>query len=461
METTLSQTLADHVAALRWEQLPEACQRGTRSSLLDMLGCMLAATGLEPACKAFADLAKRDGGEPQATAIGYGFRTSASRAALVNGSLTHALDFEDGLDGLPVHANASSIPAALAIAEMLPQVTGKQLLTALAAGCDLSCRLAAALDVNPDDAGWYTPPIMSLLGATASACHLLRLNSEQILNAWSLALCQGTCSGELKRAPQSDLRAVREGFIARAAVDSALLAAGGVRGFPQPIESKGGLFGLYAQGKFSAERLLKDLGTDFYGARLSFKAWPSCRGTHAYIEALKHILQTSNVSVEEIENIEVEVGPIPRMLMEPRPDKLRPSNAINAKFSIPYTLAVTLRRGTVRLDDFNSAALEDPATLVLTPLVTMKYVASLGPTEGVLTVRTRRDSITYAVKYPPGSPENPLAPAVLAEKFVDCAVHAIHPWAREKAERACHLILSTDKIDDVQQELMTPLFSAD
>ena len=65
-------------------------------------------------------------------------------AALANGALSHAMDFEDSHDTAFVHSNAVSVPALLAVAEEIGGVTGKDLITAMVIASEMTCRLSGA-----------------------------------------------------------------------------------------------------------------------------------------------------------------------------------------------------------------------------------------------------------------------------------------------------------------------------
>jgi len=103
---------------------------------------------------------------------------------------------------------------------------------------------------NAVDYGWYMPPILEAFGATAAAGKLLKLDEEQIRNAFSLTLCQATCSAELIYSTHSMIRAIRDAFSAKAGLLSALLAKKGITGFQQPFEGRAGLFNIYLRGKW-------------------------------------------------------------------------------------------------------------------------------------------------------------------------------------------------------------------
>ena len=111
--------------------------------------------------------------------------------------------------------------------------------------------------------------------------------------------------------------------------------------------------------------MLKDLGTLFESANIAFKAWPSCRGTHAYVEGALAIVKEHNIELADIDSIKVVVGEksINRRLCEPLEKKQHPSVAIDAKFSIPFTVATALVHKTITLDSFTAQALKDADVL--------------------------------------------------------------------------------------------------
>lgn len=444
--------LAKHIAAIRYEDLPDDVVRVAKKSFLDALGVTLAAGTLGEGCKQFVDLAVAERSKPESTIIGFGVKASATMAAFANGAMAHALDFEDAYDGAPVHPNAATIPAALAVAESLGDVSGKQFLTALILGSDLVCRLGLALQVNPLDYGWYIPSILGSFGATAAASKLLHLTAEQIVDAFSLALCQTTCSAELIHSPRSVVRSIRDAFSAKAGVLSALLAQQGVAGFDQPIEGKAGLFNLYARGNYDAARLTSGLGKIFESADVSFKPWPSCRGTHSYIGAALEILNTPGFNLDAIKEIQAIVNPVNRMLCEPVESKQKPITAINAKFSIPFVIATTLVYGQVSLDHFTSQALSGPKVLELARRVTChvdRDVSLKNSTQGSLQIKTQDGIISKQVDFPLGHPMNPISQDALVAKFMDCAKYSQKKISLQELNRVVDLVMNLEHVESI------------
>jgi 2-methylcitrate dehydratase PrpD len=351
----------------------------------------------------------------------------AESAAFVNGALAHALDYEDSHDIALIHPNAPTVPAALALAEAFGPVSGKELITAVAVGCDVAVRMSLALEVSIAEFGWYPPPVLAAFGATAAAAKILHLNEQQVRDALSLTLCQSTCSNEIIHSPHSVIRAVRDAFAARAGVTSALLAQRGIRGFDEPLEGRAGFFAAFARGHYEADRLTRNLGHAFEIANISFKPWPSCRGTHAAIEAALKCRE--DVAAGDIDTVTIHGGPMLRMLAEPRASKIRPETAIDAKFSLPFTVATALTHGRVGLQSFQPEYLANEQVLKLAARVGVSADAAPGTAIGArLRIRARGGKeCEMEVLTPLGSPTHPMSRHALIDKFIECAGLAMHP----------------------------------
>jgi 2-methylcitrate dehydratase PrpD len=430
----LSDRIAAHVAGSRFEHLPATTLAATRRALLDGLGVMLAASGLSPDVAPFIALA---GGMPAGSdacvsVLGTGLRTCAPLAALANGAMAHALDYEDAFDAAPVHPDASLLPALIALAQgAAAPVSGREFLTALAVGCDLACRMALCLRRPMEDGGWYPPPILAAYGAAAGCARLLRLDARGVRDALSLMLCQATCPGEIKHSPDTVIRAVREAFPAQAAVLAAQLAAGGVRGFERPLEGTHGFFALYAGGEYAPDELLRGLGEHWRIEELSFKPWPCCRGTHAYIEAVQSLRARHGLTAADIAGVRIAGGAVQRMLCEPLARKRRPQTLIDAKFSLPFTVAAAWLHEDVTLASFTPRTLTDETLLALAARCDWEPRADWGADRaaaGELGVRLHDGRELWAsVPQAMGHPSRPLSDARLREKFRDCARSARQP----------------------------------
>jgi 2-methylcitrate dehydratase PrpD len=454
--TDISAILARHI---RNANVAAEARAVTRRAIIDAIGVMAAASGLGEGCAAFAELARESGESGACTVLGYGFRSSPVMAAFANGAMAHAIDFEDTHDATLVHPHAAVVPAALAIAEFAGNVSGRDFVDAVAIGADISCRLALGLTESVEKRGFYFIPMLSAYGAAAAAARLLKLSEAQIVQSLALASCQAVFSDALIAYPPSHLRAVRDGFSARAGVTAALLARQGLQAFDRPIEGPGGLYANFARGKFDADRLLRGLGTEYEGAKVSFKPWPSCRGTHAFVEAALSLAREHAFDVRDVRRIDVTVSPFFAVLCEPPAQKKRPKTAIDAKFSIPFTVAVALAQREVTLSSFAQEHLADPVLHALAD----KVHHSIEPawtfdqsTRGALSLALADGrTLPCEVIDPLGHPLNPMDESAMHRKFTDCLAAARAPMDAIAAQK---LAARLEQIEDVVD--MRALFEA-
>jgi 2-methylcitrate dehydratase PrpD len=447
--SSVSDILCQHAASMTWDRLPVTARDAARRVFLDATGVMFAASGLAPEAQPFISLARANGNGP-CSILGTEAKVQPLGAALGNGALAHAVDYEDAFDKAPGHPNASLVPVLLALAQSVP-VNGKAFLTALAVGGDVACRIALALRKPMEDGKWYPPPIVAAYGAVAGAANLLKLTPAQTKDALSMVLCQVTMPGEIKYSQRTVLRAVREAFPAQAALSAVLLAREGVAGFEAPLEGQAGFYALYAGGQFDAATLTDRLGAHFWTTELTFKPWPSCRGTHPFIEMALDLRSKHRLKPHDIASIEVGIDGVQAMLVEPLARKQAPSVTIDAKFSIPFTVALALKRGRVTLDDF--ANLKDETVLALSKLVTPRLDSNASwqrGSGGALKITTKDGTaFSAAVNNALGCPERPLSDQALTAKFVDCASRAHVPMKREHAEKLADVIMSLEMCTDV------------
>lgn len=457
VDAGLSLRLAQFVTQVPEGQLPASVLHAAARVVLDATGVMRAASGLSPEVEPFIALA-RDGGAGAASVLGTSIATRAPLAALANGAMAHALDFEDAFDGAPLHPNASLVPAVLALAQAHRPVQGRSLLAAIAIGCEISCRIALCLRQRLEDGGWYPPPILGGFGAVAGAARMAGFSARQLLDAWSILLLQNSCAGEIKHDPDTVIRSVREAFPAQVAVQAAQLARRGVRGFDAPLEGREGFFRLFACGRYDAPTLFAGLAERWHIEQLSFKPWPSCRGTHAAIECALGL--RARTDWRDITSIRIEGNDVQRMLAEPAQRKQAPQTAIDAKFSLPFTVATALVTGRVDLDSFSAAALRDARVRGLAASASFHLREDWGPDRAVggaieLSLRDGR-TLRHEVLEPRGSPARPLGEAELSAKFVDCAGRARQPLPPEESAALASRILSLADAEDAGEVIAPP-----
>lgn len=444
---SVTRELAAHALRTRFEDVPGSAVQAAKRSLLDALGVALAAGTLGQVTPAFVELARVSGTGP-CKIIGHDLWVGPAVAALVNGAMSHALDYEDTHDGGLVHPNGTALPAALAIAQQAGGVSGRDFLAALAVAADITGRLGLCMGNVDTPRGWSIRPLLGTYGATAAVGRLLGLTEDQLVEAFGLAFSQATCSAGCFAYPPSHMREVRDGFGAQAAVTAALLARQGVRCYDQTFEGPQGLFALYAGGQYDPQRLLADLGRSFEGEHISFKPWPSCRGTHAFVEAALDLRQQHRLAPADIVQVRADVSDMFRVLCEPFGQKCRPTTANDAKFSLPFTAATALVHGRLGLSEFLPPALADAAVLDLA----QRFECQVRPAAAgdalrgslVVVLRDGRE-LACAVDQPLGSPQRPLEDAALMDKFIECTRHAVTPISLAQAREIAAAIGGLDE----------------
>lgn len=267
-------------------------------------------------------------------------------AAFADGAMVHGLDYDDAIDDSTVHPSATTVPAAIAVAERVGGVGGKELIAAVALGNDMISRMARSVVLKQV---WFITPVFGVFAAAATCGKLLRLEPDKLVDALGIAFCQAAGTMEIVYGVGSNIRAIYDGFVGKAGVLSALMAQRGIRGVRQSLEGKTGLFNVYFSGDYSRDSLTADLGKRFEGSRACFKPWPCCRRTHHYLTAILELVRQHQLSADNIKGITIETGTLSQELCIPLEQRRRPATPMNAKYSIPYVVATAILKGKVTI----------------------------------------------------------------------------------------------------------------
>ncbi len=445
--------LAHHVCRTGYADLPASTVDSARRDILDTFGCMLGGSGSPGISELFA-VVSRWGGLAESRVLLRGISLPGPQAALLNASMGHALDFDDTLDtGGSIHPGVSVLGAVLAVSDSLGNVTGEEMLLAVALGLDISCRIALASTV---DRGWHRTAAMGVFGAAAAAGKLLRLTPEQMLAAFGIAYSQAAgnrqciLDGALSKRMQA-------GQAASAGVFSAVLAQTGFTGAHNVFNGRFGFFELYQPNGADPSVLLRDLGTAFRGEALSFKPYPCGRPLHAAIDAaLAARAQLQITGIDDIAAVTIEADPAGHAdQFERGPTKRRPTQIVEAQFAQPFLMATALVHGRVGIAEVDG--LGDPSVLALSDRIAA--TPSEGRKKGSLSVtvtRTDGRSATIEATDPIGSPQQPLTDAQLEAKFRDCARNAVRPLSDTSVDAALAVIGRLETLADAR-ELMAIL----
>jgi 2-methylcitrate dehydratase PrpD len=441
-------TLAEHVHHTTFEKLPEAAVRATKRDILDTLGATLGGS-VAPGVGELAGLVKHWGGREESSLLLIGGKVPAPQAALVNATMGHALDFDDTFDRAGnIHPGTSTLAASLAIAEMQGGTSGRDFVLAVTLGLDVACRLALAATL---DRGWHRTAAFGIFGATAAAGKLLGLTVRQTVDAFGIAYSQA--AGNRQCIVDGALtKRFQAGQAASGAVLAALLAHQGFTGAREVFAGRFGFFPMYQPDGYDLGAITDGLGTIFRGVEVSFKPYPSGRPNHAMLDAALELYRRLDLATADggAGIAEVVITANPRTYQDqlgPEAGKRRPSQVVEAQFSIPFLVAAALVRGKVGIGEV--ARVDDPEVVALSERV-QGAVREGAPANWAEIMVRRADGRAAALETtgPSGSPDKPLTDAQLQAKFRDCAAHAVRPIPQPVVEHAVQLIARLEDSPD-------------
>ncbi len=424
----LTRKIAEHLSSTTYDNLPPLAIEFAKKSILDTLGIMFPATTLAPTSDVVHDLiADIDEGN-RCALIGYGEKASLLGAAFMNGSLTHAVDFDDsaGIDRPLVHPSGSCFPAAITLADYLGDVSGKDLILSIALANDLGIRLADCVKGNILwDYDFFPITTIGVFEATAAAGVLLHLSTGQMIDALGLAV--NRVSGIRDTLFNCEFRSIRDAFGNQEGIRCALLASRGFEGCKTAIED---LFRIVYKDNVNTEPLLEYLGEQYTGSTLvTYKMWPSCQGTQAYAEAILQILESRpDLKVDDIKQVLLKGPKESYDLFYPKEEKAHPQTSITSKVSIPFVVATMLRKRNLTLADFEVENLGDPETLALTDILEFEIDDSHNANSATAIVTLKDGTvIENRADFVRGAVCAPLSLEQLITKFKSNAKLAKHP----------------------------------
>lgn len=441
------ENITDHITTTQFSDLPEVVVDNTKRFILDSVGVAIAGSSA-PGCKDVVDLTKEWGGKPEATALVYGGKVPSPSAAMVNSMMMHALDFDDTLDESALHAHVSVLPAAMAVAESAGKVSGADLINAVTLGVDLVCRLGLA---TKRPLSWIRTATCGSFGAAAAAGKVMRFNQEQMVHALGVVYSQ--TSGNAQCLVDGGLvKRMQPAFSARTGVLSAFLAQRGITGARHFLEGQYGFFNLYEGGDYDREKLLDDLGNRFEGMKLSIKPYPSCRMTHASIDAALAIREAHEIEPSEIEEIVLHVSKMVHDMVGSE-FTIRDNPQVDAQFSIPYTVAAGLVRGDVFLQDFEEASIRDHRVLACAEKVEVVIDPELAERDMMsahLVLRAKGKVYSKKIDKMKGNPLNPMTMDDCMEKFKKCVLYSQKPFPEERVDGILDCLVRLEVLKDVR-----------
>lgn len=452
-------TYAKFIKGTNYDALPREIVEITKKFILDTLGVAVAGSSA-PGCREIVDEVKAWGGRQDSTILIHGGKVPAQNATFVNSSMAHALDLDDCHDMNAHHAYNSVLSTALALGEMKGGASGKELITAVALGVDISCRIANAC---VRFYGWHPAAIYGGFGAAAAASKMLSLSEEETVNTFGMAYSQ-TGGNFQCNIDGAVVKRMQPGLNAKGAVIGSFLAKRGVTGPQNVLEGQCGFFNLYQRGTYDPKVLTDDLGIRFEGANVSIKPYPCCRCNHAPVDAALAIARNNDIDANNIDRINVYTTAHCNRVTG-RPFRLQGNPQVYVQFCIPYTVTASLLRKDLFISDFDEKAIRDPkiepiATKVNlfpdeeVPLSTPTVVKMAPVTVEVIMKNGK--VLSKRIDNPKGDPKNPMSMDEVIEKVKKCIPYSAYPLDEKRVNKGIEMIGELEKLDDIRK--LIPFF---
>lgn len=364
-------------------------------------------------------------------------------AALLNSAFGHSLDFDDTYAEGTLHAGISTISAAMTQAELLRQEASSDLFVlAICVGYEVTCRLGRELGLESYNRGFHNTATCGIFGAVAAIAVLKRLPVETIEMAFGLAGSKAAGSMQYLDNGSWNKR-LHPGFAVHDAFMCISLAEAGVVGATKIIEGKMGFLQAYSpKADQDLHRLIKDLGSEWIWLSSSLKPYPACRMTHGFIELAGNVHTARSVQSSDVKKIEITMSPVNFLLIgDPTPNKIHPSNNIDAQFSVYFQVANALLYGsTTGIQAYHK--LQDPEIRSLCSKSVVQTDASMRGFAAVLRIDWTDGTVDEgSMPYPLGEIQHPFTRDKVEEKFMSLAEPV---YGAEKAKTIVTMIDSLE-----------------
>jgi 2-methylcitrate dehydratase PrpD len=443
-----TQTIADFSADINFDDFSNEVVEHAKLCILDWIGVALAGSQETPT-KILTSVIKEMEGKKGSTVIGSDIKTFCANAALVNGLMGHVLELDDIHEESVIHPAAPVVPAVLAVAER-KNATGKDVITSVVLGYEVETRVAMSIMPSHYDF-WHTTGTCGTFGASIAAGKILGLDKKRMIYTLGIA---GTQASGLIQVFGTMSKPFNVGKAAMNGVISALLAERGFTSSTAIFQAEKGYCRATSK-EFNFHKLTKNLGKKFQLMNNIFKRHASCGHTHGAIDAVLNISTKYHVKPENVREIIVETYPI---AVDVVGRNFKPKNVFEAKFSLPYCVAVAMINGTIDLTAFSKENLTDSKILDLSSKVKVtsspRYVNTLMGCAKVTIHTLNGKKYAWNVNVPKGYPKNPLTKVELEEKFMELASPILPMRKVTNILKTLHSLEKLNKIESLTSLLI-------
>ena len=353
---TIARQIADRIHALHFEDIAPEALEWTRHAFTDTIGCALAGM-MDQGPRILMSVPGVAEAPGPALIYATNTRTSVLDAALVNGTASHALDYDDVAASMGGHPSAVLIAPSIALGEMT-NASGRDLALAYVVGFETECRIGRGVHFHHYEKGWHPTATLGIFGTVAAAARLLHLTPD--VTAVALGMAASFASG-LKANFGTMTKPLHVGHTVRNGIFAALMAQRGYTASPGAFEHHHGFLDVFnGPGTYDVDRMLADwyapLECGGFGDP-GLKPYPCCGSTHASVARMIDLATTYDLKPDQVARIEV----MPHARRLPHTDNPDPQTPLGAKFSIQYCIARALDERAVTLRHFEPDAHFEPA----------------------------------------------------------------------------------------------------
>lgn len=445
--TKPTESVAQFITSFKFGNLPEKAVKYAVDAITDCVGVALIGSR-EPLAKPLQALLAPG----HAYLFGSVQKAGWAEAALYNGTLAHAIDYDDTSHPAHAHPSCHIVPVLFSLGEY-SKADGQALITAYVVGLEIEGRLARAINIGHYTKGWHATSTFGALAGAAAGAKLLNLDVQRVKMALGIA-ASAACG--LRANFGTMTKPLHAGLAAHNGVVAALLAEKGFTATDDILENRSGYLEVFAGADRPRLEVFSKMGdpleiTTQYG--LALKPFPSCGATHTPIEAALEIAK--EIKGEEIQEVVVGVNELaPNIVVYSDPE-----TPLQGKFSIHFCVAAALVRREINRDTFSENVLKDPSIRQIIKKVRIqvddrvRHNTEFGSVVKVTCASGRQ--IERLVPLAIGKPERWMSREELFSKFLDCSQGVL---GKKKAESAFKSLQAIEKVKSIKEivSVLTP-----
>ncbi len=452
----VTEKVANFIVETEFDKIPDQVMKVAKDAMLDTIGCMIAGS-VEPVAHVLREYVREVGGKPSSSVIGAGFKVSPSLAALANGTMGHALDYDDFTVSMYSHPSVPVLSAVMALGEAR-KISGKKALESYVIGYEVETKIARGIMFGHHEIGWHTTSTCGTFGSAAATAKILGFNLDKTLMTLGVA---GSLASGIRQNFGTMVKPYHGGMAAHRGIAAGTLAGKGLTAAKNVLEGDTGFCKLFSKEnkEYNLERIAQ-IGNpyDLISPGVSIKIHPCCYGTPTTIDLMIELANEYDICPEMVD--EIEIG-VPNEWWHKTLVFTSPKTPEEAKFSMQYVVASAIRDRKVTLAEFTNEKVLDPVVqslfgkikMVAQPDLDERWKSKIRE-EDIQPQRVRirlKDGREFVrdMDYPKGNVNNPLTRSELLDKYNECV--AIGGLSEKAANRSVELVENLGKLDDITE----------